>query len=243
MRGLMMAQGQEQEKTIQDMQKIMRVFTHDLRNPLLNIQALIQEIELAVCDAKGVAEDLPESLSMLKETAHHMDELIVGSNEIYHCMFDELEHEQVDMHEMFLRCFEKLKLNEAGIELLSSGMPHVFADPWVAQRIVSELLSNAKKAIISNPKACSHLIKISSSEDDDWVYFYIEDGGCGFEELEVERVFEPFFSGKRFSYGAGMGLTRVKVWVEKHGGSINVETISPCSVVSFSLPKNKKPVQ
>ncbi len=236
--------GFKQEKTIKDMQKIMRVFTHDLRNPLLNIQALVQDIELAVRDAKGVAEDFPESLSMLKETANHMDDLIVGSNDIYHCMFDALECEQVDMHVLFQRCFEKLKLAEEDIALSCSAMPPVYADPWVAQRIVSELLSNAKKAISLSPNACSRLIKVSSSqEDENLVHFYVEDSGCGFDEHEVSRIFEPFFSGKRFPHGAGMGLTRVKVWVENHGGSINAETIPSCSVVRFSLPKHKKPVQ
>jgi len=164
--------------------------------------------------------------------------MVVATNEIYHCMFDELEIEAIDMHELFLRCFAKLKLAEEEIALSCSAMPQVHADPLIAQRIVHELLSNAKKAIAAQPSGSPRHIQIHGLEENDMVWFCVEDTGCGFDDDERDKVFEPFFSGQRFKYGAGMGLARAKAWVEHHGGSIKIESVAQHAVVGFSLPKS-----
>jgi len=224
---------------MENMQKIMSVFTHDLRSPLLNIQALVHELDLNVRSGKVMNEDTAETLDMLKATANRMDDMILATNEIYHCMFDELEIEAVDMHDMFLRCFASLKLADEGIALDCSAMPKVDADPLMVQRIVLELLSNAKKAIAANVADSPRNIRISAIVEQDMIWFCVEDSGCGFDVNEVERVFEPFFSGQRFTYGAGMGLTRAKALVEHHGGHIRVDSVAGRALVGFSLPTHQ----
>jgi len=52
----------------------------------------------------------------------------------------------------------------------------------------------------------------------------------------VDKVFEPFFSGKNFSCGVGMGLTRAKALIEHQGGRIHIENVAHHAVVAFSLP-------
>jgi len=221
---------------MQNMQNIMRVFTHDLRNPLLNIQALVQDLG-EQAKYQNVGEDAKETLQMLQESANRMDDMIVAANDMYHCMFDDLEIEEVDMHELFLRCFASLKLAEEGIALDCSAMPSVNADPLMVQRIILELLSNAKKAIAAERVSSQRKIRISTVVDADVVWFCVEDSGCGFISNEMDKVFEPFFSGQHFVYGAGMGLARAKALVEHQGGQISIENVAQHAVVGFSLPK------
>jgi signal transduction histidine kinase len=102
---------------------------------------------------------------------------------------------------------------------------------------VLELLSNAKKAIAAQPSGSAKRIQIQAVEDKDMIWFYVEDSGCGFDEHEKDKVFESFFSGQCFQYGAGMGLARAKAWVEHHGGAIKIESVARHAVVGFSLPK------
>ncbi len=227
---------------MENMQKIMSVFTHDLRNPLLNIQALVQDLG-EQAKHQNVGEDAKETLQMLQESANRMDDMIVAANDMYHCMFDELEIEAVDMHDMFLRCFASLKLADEGIALDCSAMPKVDADPLRVQRIVLELLSNAKKAMAANVADSPRNIRISAIVEQDMIWFCVEDSGCGFDRHEMERVFEPFFSGQRFAYGAGMGLTRAKALVEHHGGQMSIDSVAGHALVGFSLVKRKKPTQ
>lgn len=53
--------------------------------------------------------------------------------------------------------------------------------------------------------------------------FEIEDAGPGFSELELEKLFDPFFKGGVSGPGAGLGMTVAKQLVELHGGIITVE--------------------
>jgi signal transduction histidine kinase len=67
-----------------------------------------------------------------------------------------------------------------------------------------------------------------------------QDNGSGIEERFHEVVFEPFrrLAGKHIE-GSGMGLPICKRIVEKHGGSIRIETTNDngtCFLIS--IPQN-----
>jgi signal transduction histidine kinase len=53
---------------------------------------------------------------------------------------------------------------------------------------------------------------------------YVKDNGVGLNEAQINQLFTPF---KRFHAkfeGNGLGLAIVKRIIEKHGGSINIES-------------------
>ena len=239
------------ENQLDQMQKLMRVFTHDLRNPLLNINALVEETDTLIRDIKQAQSsgqqqeldnilntELPDILEMLKDSANRMDDMVLGANDISHCMFDELQCETIDMRQMFQRGFALLNLGNEGFELhFGAELPMVNADPLAVRRIVNELLMNAKQAVDAADKPTSRCIQVCSDEEGQKITFYVEDSGCGFEQSEKESLFAPFFSGVRFQGRSGMGLARVRAWVEHHGGDVSLDSADGKTTVSFSLPK------
>jgi signal transduction histidine kinase len=52
-----------------------------------------------------------------------------------------------------------------------------------------------------------------------------EDDGCGFDQSESERLFEPFHS--TVSGGSGLGLAIVYRIVKEHGGRVLIDTRKP----------------
>ena len=77
-----------------------------------------------------------------------------------------------------------------------------------------------------------------------YVMLAVEDTGHGMDETTRRRIFEPFFSTKPLSEGAGMGLAVVYGIVRQHGGAIEVESApGRGSVFRVFLPRVQEAAQ
>ena len=65
-------------------------------------------------------------------------------------------------------------------------------------------------------------IVITSAADIDCVKLSVSDTGSGIPKEDIERIFAPFFSTKKFRFG--MGLPLIKQIVSEHLGTISVES-------------------
>lgn len=65
-------------------------------------------------------------------------------------------------------------------------------------------------------------IWIEAQKNDDHIDVVISDSGPGIPEDRISRIFEAFYTTKED--GTGLGLSIVKGIIEKHGGTIRVET-------------------
>ncbi len=104
------------------------------------------------------------------------------------------------------------------------------------QQILSHLLKNAMDAITAaslptiqvrlqpytaNEKFCA---KHQSKQNINYAHLSIQDNGCGIHEQSLPHIFEPFFTGKDFGAGKGLGLSMVQGAVQMHNGIIEVES-------------------
>ncbi len=53
----------------------------------------------------------------------------------------------------------------------------------------------------------------------------VRDTGCGIARENLQQIFDPFFTTKPLNKGSGLGLYNSKLFVEKHGGAITVDSI------------------
>jgi signal transduction histidine kinase len=69
------------------------------------------------------------------------------------------------------------------------------------------------------------------------LHIKISDSGCGISEVEIEKLFQPFYSTKR--NGTGLGLAISKRIIESHRGRIIVKSeIRKGSVFTLVIPDN-----
>jgi PAS domain S-box-containing protein len=98
-------------------------------------------------------------------------------------------------------------------------LPKVSCYPHQLNQVFMNLLVNAAQAIPERGE-----IWIKTWADTDRVYIDIRDSGSGIPEDQLSKIFDPFFTTKPVGQGTGLGLSIVYGIVERHGGTIRVNS-------------------
>lgn len=129
------------------------------------------------------------------------------------------------------------------ITKLEEGLPHIFADPGQIDRILTNLIVNAKDAMPQGGTVTisSEVVQFDpapphSWQSDDVLYFCLKvaDTGIGMDEATRLHAFEPFFTTKPLEKGTGLGLSVVFGLMQVHNGFIDVQS-KPGEGTTFSL--------
>jgi two-component system NtrC family sensor kinase len=128
---------------------------------------------------------------------------------------------------------------------LDSDLPRIIANGRQIQQVLTNLLINARDALIGMERN-EKVIKVSSFLKKDangqWAIITVQDNGIGIPVGNLQRVFTPFYTSKEESKGTGLGLSVSLGIAEAHGGSIEVEsTHGKGSNFSLILPVKKVP--
>jgi two-component system NtrC family sensor kinase len=132
--------------------------------------------------------------------------------------------EWCDLNQVIDRCMRLVqhKMDMATIQLslsLGEEIPQVRCDPNQIEQVVLALVINAIDAMPQGGNLSITTRRDSASI----VEFMICDDGVGISEEHLAHIFEPFYTTKE-SGGSGLGLAISQNIVERHGGSIAVES-------------------
>nr|HPQ81722.1 transporter substrate-binding domain-containing protein [bacterium] len=109
-----------------------------------------------------------------------------------------------------------------GIEIhreLAEGLPKIPARPGELDQVFLNLVNNAVDAMPDGGT-----LSVRACEVDGAVEVRVSDTGEGIPKENIDRIFEPFFTTRRARRGIGLGLSVVREIVERHGGTIAVES-------------------
>jgi len=98
-------------------------------------------------------------------------------------------------------------------------LPKVQCRPSQINQVFMNLLLNAVQAIAEHGT-----ITLRSGATEDRVWLAISDTGSGIPPEIRARIFDPFFTTKPVGKGTGLGLSLSYGIIEKHGGSIKVDS-------------------
>ena len=115
----------------------------------------------------------------------------------------------------------------------AEGLPKFDLDAEQINRVMINLLDNAVAAI--NKKNGRIEITVSYDEQHRKATVAVADDGAGVPSGNKRKVFEPYFSTKKF--GTGLGLAIVNSIISDHHGQVSVADNNPTgTIVSFQLP-------
>jgi PAS domain S-box-containing protein len=132
------------------------------------------------------------------------------------------------------------QLDSAGIHVIvdaAPDLPQVFVDRGQIERVVSNLMTNARRA---TPEGGS--ITVSAAAIGDHVAVSVADTGTGIPREYLAKIFEPFVQVPDTPVGgAGLGLSISQRTIEAHGGQLSVQSEpGKGSRFTFTIPIAKK---
>ena len=114
--------------------------------------------------------------------------------------------------------WNELKYKAEVIEELAD-LPPVKCYPQQINQVILNLLVNASQAIEGKGK-----ITVRTILQGDEVVIEISDNGSGIDPENLPKIFEPFYTTKDCGKGTGLGLSISYSIIERHGGSIEVDS-------------------
>lgn len=255
------------EGSLQEMEDVLHVVSHDLRAPLINIEGFSKRLEpimretlrtLEQVTANGQASGLhnpveavraqlqtqfAQSLQFISRSVETMDTLLSSLLAVSRVGRKADPIQPNDLNQILdegLATFAH-QLTECAIQVIRHPLPaSVPCRRNEINQVFSNLLSNAIKYMGSSAQ---RFIEIGATSHRNHVECFMRDTGIGINPPDQERIFQLFARLQDVDVpGEGIGLTYVKKILRSHGGKIwVVSQRGQGSTFFFTLPMRLSP--
>ncbi|MDN4602794.1 ATP-binding protein [Paenibacillus sp. F6_3S_P_1C] len=188
--------------------------THEVRNPMAVVRGFLQLMQ----------EKSPESLDhyyrIVLEELDRANSIINDFLSLAQNRIAEKEESQLHdiIHELSPLLWADANLRGQSIEfILAHDVPKLHLNSKEIKQVVLNLARNGMEAM--NEKG---VLTLETRLVDDTVELCVRDTGPGIPRVKKEKLFEPFFTTK--AKGTGLGLSMCLSIVERHNGTITVES-------------------
>ena len=218
--------------------QFLALLSHELRNPLSPVIAMVGELEASVPDSPSVREALEVIRRNVELEARLIDDLLdvtrIAKGKL------QLSFEIICVHQILHRAYEICREDIAAKNLqvqfrLRAAYTHVEGDPARLQQVFWNLIKNSVKFTPEKGRIIIETVNPAPEE----IEIRITDTGIGIEPEKVGKIFNAFEQGqisitRRFG-GLGLGLAISKALIDTHGGKIHVESPGKDRGSTFSL--------
>jgi len=212
---------------------------HDLRSPL---QAILNTIYLErkqVDNLPGYlapseapkAQQLRDGLDMIDEQVAYMSSMVTDLLDFARTPSPEIT--RISTEQLVNDALHRVVAPNNVIiqKKLDPRLPHLDVDPFLMQRALINIISNALQAMPDGGT-----LSIMTKKNGQSASIDVADTGTGIPPENIRKLFEPLFTTK--SRGVGLGLAIVKSMIEAHGGTITVESdVGRGSKFCIALPR------
>jgi PAS domain S-box-containing protein len=213
--------------------KIARTIAHEVRNPLTNLNLALDQLK------DEMPSDNPSVKiysDIIERNANRIEQLI--GEMLSSSKPRDLNLELIPVHEVLdetlLLTVDRLNLNRMKLEkTYASDLPRLLVDKEKIKIALLNIIINATEAM----EAEKGLLRITTELRDGFLMVSIADNGKGIPPEEIEKLFDPFYTGKQG--GMGLGLTSTKNILDSHSASVevtSVPTVGTTFTIYFKMP-------
>ena len=218
--------------------------SHELRTPLTTIKTYAETI--SDMGAENVDDSVLHFIGVIENEADRMTTLLKDLLTLSQLDSSKMieRRKNFDLAQLVSSVTEKLSIgakNTGHLIKLNVNMssPICFGEPDAIEQVLTNIISNAIKYTPGGGK-----IEISCLGDFSKAYITVKDNGIGIPASDLPRIFERFYrvdkARSRQSGGTGLGLAIAKEIIERHEGSIVIESPEQKgTIVKIMLPLYK----
>jgi two-component system sensor histidine kinase HydH len=194
------------DKQLKLLGEMSAVLGHELRNPLASLkghaQLLLEKISTEHAARSGAERVVSEAKRLERLTGEVLEFARTAQLDL------------VPTDPLAVARASASAVEDARVELVVESPPATCRlDAHRMQQVLENVLRNALQASAADGRVT---LRVAGSPDG--ALFSVRDRGTGIAGSDIERIFEPFVTGK--TRGTGLGLAVAKRIVEGHGGTI-----------------------
>jgi signal transduction histidine kinase len=206
--------------------QFLQMISHEIRSPL---HALSGYLDLAMRAAQNGDTRMPDYLRRARASGRH---LVARVKDLLLLAYADsgafvIEADECDLTRVLKDAIDELHLSatEQGIVVhvkLPPSLPPIVGDRERLGQVARNLLGNAIKFTPHGGHVWIEAHATARAID-----FSVTDTGCGIAPEHLPRIFERFFrvpAEQGHTSGQGLGLTIVRTIVERHGGTVEVQS-------------------
>lgn len=211
--------------------------SHELRTPITIIKGFTETLHDMPEISQAMLKDITEKISRNCERMENLVQSLLTLADIEN--IPESRFQQCDMIALVDNCRHMLisVYPDAHVEVYKTQNKIVIsADGALMELAIMNLLNNAAKYSVPPAKISIHVEQI-----DEEVVIRIADKGKGIPTEDLEHIFDRFYrvdkTHSRRLGGAGLGLSIVKTIIEKHDGTIEVQSeLGKGTIFTITIP-------
>jgi len=205
----------------------------DMEDVLAEVRTLCPEDSQE--ELQDIVSDLQGNLNKIEENGKRISNTVRGillySREKIESVptnLSELTHEYIWLSYHAVRASNK-NFNVSIQERYEDGLPLLNVIPQHISQAILNIMNNACHAVSTKAREASDpdyapQIKVDIWKEEDRLKLVFEDNGVGIYGETKEQLFTPFYTTKPIGEGTGLGLSITKSIIDKHKGSIDLDT-------------------
>jgi signal transduction histidine kinase len=204
------------QKQLNTAQIGLKVFSHSIKNQLIAIKLLSEQLEKV--------EDKTRRSAILQ----NIETICNSSIEKLGTAFKDtsvvnLKYEYIDVNKLIGEVILKYENINPRIKFVSNFGSEFnwYLDTQLFEKVLDNIFNNAVEA---SEEQEIPTVKVAVQEKRYYGIITISDNGVGISKKNIKSIFDPFFSTKPMSSNWGIGLPYCQKVVEAFGGSIQIES-------------------
>jgi len=213
--------------------KLSSGIAHEIRNPLSAITTSIEILK----DSLTVSGQDKKLMEIILEENKRLSNLITEFTRF--ARLENPDFQMVALNELIEMTIELIRSPQGAdisIELnFDETIPIIQGDKKQLELVIKNILTNAVEAMPGGGKITISTTLYHNEYNESQIKASFSDTGIGIDEIDIKKVFRPFYSNKEKT--SGMGLAICERIIEAHFGEILIESEKDKgTIVSIVLP-------